>query len=243
MAARGVSIVIPAYNEESFLPATLAAANEACAHFSASHNFPWEIVVVNNASTDRTEAVALSHGAKVVLHEVRNISSVRNVGIKAASYDLIVMIDADSFLPLDGLVKIWSVMESHQYVGGSLGVKVLTEKVGLKILAPIFQYLVDLTSGIQGAMFFFWRDAAIEIGGFSEDRLVAEDSVFAISLRRYGVKKNQKFLRLRTVIVGTLDRKDSDLRTLLSMVFKAFQGLIGVKQSKEDLKYWYEPKR
>ncbi len=48
---------------------------------------------------------------------------------------------------------------------------------------------------------------------------------------------------LHHVIVGTLDRKDSDARTTIRWVSQALQALLGRKQSVKDLDYWYNPKR
>ncbi len=81
MSAQGISVVIPAYNEELFLPATLLAVKKAANHFFANYNLPTEVIVVNNLSTDKTEIIAKNLGATVINHSVRNISSVRNAGI------------------------------------------------------------------------------------------------------------------------------------------------------------------
>ncbi len=243
MGAQGISIVIPAFNEEKFLPATIEAAKKACAHFANQVSLPTEIVVVNNISTDKTESLALSLGAVVENHHVRNISSVRNAGIKRASFDLIVTIDADSFLPEDGLVKVWETMKGQKYVGGAFGVKLLTNKLKVKFGAFIIQSLVEIFFGIQGAMFFFWKEAALEVGGFPEDRLVAEDSAFAILLKNHGRKIGKKFIILKSVQVTTLDRKEIGFRSAIPIIGQVIRGFAGVKQTKEDLKYWYDPKR
>ena len=92
-------------------------------------------------------------------------------------------------------------------------------------------------------MFFFWREAALEIGGFPENRVVAEDSAFAIALRNHGKKQGKKFARLKSVQVGTLDRKDTSRKTILPVIIQVIKGFAGVKQSPDELKYWYSPKR
>jgi glycosyltransferase involved in cell wall biosynthesis len=75
------SIVIPAFNEEEFLPATLAAVRAAMA---AQTGACGELIVVDNNSTDRTAAVARSLGAQVVFEPVNQISRARNCGAAAA---------------------------------------------------------------------------------------------------------------------------------------------------------------
>lgn len=243
MTKPGISIVIPAYNEEKFLPATLLAAKAAQENLASSLGVTSEVIIVNNVSTDRTKEVAISHGAVVIDHPVRNISSVRNAGIKQASYSLIVAIDADSFLPPDGLVKVWRVMQEGPYIGGAFGVKVLTDKVFVKIAAFVIQTGVSWISGIQGAMFFFWREDALSFGGFSEKHLVAEDSIFANALRGHGKSAGKKFLLLKSVKVGTLDRKELPLREILPTMIKVFKAFRNAEQTTDDLKFWYDPKR
>lgn len=261
MNPNGISVVIPAYNEAKFLPATLRAIQIAQARFtqdqvseiralgsrSASSVPAWppiEVIVVNNASTDDTAAVAQELGVRVIDHEIRNISSVRNAGIRAAQYPIVVMIDADSFLPEHAFTEVVQVMRRGDVIGGAFHVKILTENRLLAVLAPLFQRVIRAIAGISGAMFFFNRDAAIAMGGFREDRLAAEDSRFSLDLIRYGRDHGgRRFVYLRQVTVGTLDRKDSDLRTSFRWMRLALQAFMGRKQDIKDLDYWYDPKR
>ena len=243
MTQQGISITVPAYNEEKYLPATLTSINDARKFFEASLNRPTEVIVVNNASTDLTKQVATEFGAIVIDHPIRNISSVRNAGIRAATHNLIVTIDADCFLPKDSLVQIWNFMKDETHLGGALGVRVITDKRSVKIIAAILQALAVQNSGIYGGMFFFLKDSALAIGGFREDRLIAEDAAFAIDMRAHGKLSGKKFGRLKSVQVGTLDRKDSGLGTLISLIGQIFKAFSGVKQKPEDLPFWYDPKR
>jgi glycosyltransferase involved in cell wall biosynthesis len=246
MNPNGISVVIPAYNEENFLPATLKAVHEAQLHFRehVSPALPSEVVVVNNMSSDKTSEVATKLGARVVDHGIRNISAVRNAGIKAALYSTIIMIDADSFLQVDALTEVHKVMSQGRTVGGGFNVVLLTEKPVIRFAAAVFQSLVRGISGMSGAMFFFDRDSALAMGGFREDRLVAEDSTFAMGLRAYGKSHGGRtFNHLNHVKVGTLDRKDTDFLTIAGWLSQALMAFLGRKQRIEDLGYWYDPKR
>jgi len=113
MSISGISIIIPAYNEEKYLSATLTALHLAAKQIS----LPTEIIVVDNASTDRTSEVAGAYGAKVVRHEIRNISAVRNRGIEEARHNLIVAIDADCIAPVDTFYEILKFMDDDEYIG------------------------------------------------------------------------------------------------------------------------------
>ena len=74
------SVIIPAYNEEKYLPAALSAVNKAI----ETAPMVGEVVVVDNNSTDRTAAIAAELGARVVFEPVNQISRSRNAGAKAA---------------------------------------------------------------------------------------------------------------------------------------------------------------
>ena len=205
---------------------------------------PTEIVVVNNVSTDQTAQVAAALGARVVECEIRNISAVRNAGIRAAQYSIVVMIDADSFLQDNAFTEVYSLMQKGKTIGGGFNVKFLAKKPLIRILAPIFQFFIRMVAGISGAMFFFDRDSALAFGGFREDRLVAEDSSFSIQLRAYGKIHGQKrFVHLGNVTVGTLDRKDTDFVTIFGWLSQALLAFLGRKQTIKELGYWYDPKR
>src|SRR5688500_11768592 len=93
-----ISVVVPAYNEEKLLPASLRAMNAARAAF---HERGWEseLIVCDNNSTDRTREVAEAEGAKVVFEPVNQISRARNCGAGAASGEWLLFIDADSQPP------------------------------------------------------------------------------------------------------------------------------------------------
>ena len=87
------SIIIPAYNEEELLPATLTALRRAMAALTTHRG---EIVVTDNDSSDRTAEVARDAGARVVFEEHRQIARARNVGGHSAEGRFLIFVDADT---------------------------------------------------------------------------------------------------------------------------------------------------
>ena len=73
-----ISFIVPAHNEEAYLGATLRAIHEAARPSGKSY----EIIVVNDASTDDTAPIARQAGAKVLDVNLRKISVVRNAGAR-----------------------------------------------------------------------------------------------------------------------------------------------------------------
>src|SRR5467141_1547762 len=89
-----ISFVIPAWNEESVLGATLEALSVATRHLTE----PSEVVVSDDSSTDQTAEIARRHGARVVTVQRRQISATRNAGAREAQGDLLIFIDADTLV-------------------------------------------------------------------------------------------------------------------------------------------------
>lgn len=86
-----VSIVIPCLNEETTIGPLITAIE---AHMATS-SIPFEVVVSDNGSTDRSVEVALNAGARVVYAENRGYGSALQRGISAARGTVVVMLDAD----------------------------------------------------------------------------------------------------------------------------------------------------
>lgn len=94
-----ISIIIPAYNEEESIIDTISEIKQVC--HQATINI-YEIIVVNDGSTDRTGDMLQSINVKVITHP-HNIGYGRSLkdGIIQAQYDTIVIADADRTYPFD----------------------------------------------------------------------------------------------------------------------------------------------
>lgn len=106
---RSISIIIPAYNEEKRLPATLTAVKAYLA--STSWEFT-EIVVVDDGSRDKTPEVAQAAGARLLRNPGNRGKgfSVRH-GMLEAKGDWLLFSDADLSTPIEELEKLWTAIE------------------------------------------------------------------------------------------------------------------------------------
>lgn len=86
-----IDVVIPAKNEEMFLPRCLASLKE--------QTVPVHPIVVNNNSNDRTVAIAQEFGATVIHEEQVGIGSAKKAGLLASTTPFVLMTDADTFVP------------------------------------------------------------------------------------------------------------------------------------------------
>ncbi len=107
---RSVSIVIPAFNEEKRLPATLARVNEYLR--ADAWNFA-EILVVDDGSADGTAAVAECGGARVLRQPVnRGKGAAVRRGMLEARGEWALLTDADLSTPIEEIEKLWNAAES-----------------------------------------------------------------------------------------------------------------------------------
>lgn len=115
MTRPDVSIVIPAYNEARFIEACLKSLKNQ--DFSGS----FEIIVVDNNSTDNTAALAKALGATVIVEKTRGVCAARQAGTLAAQGEVVVSTDADTTFPSNWLSRIWTHFALDQRVAAVAG--------------------------------------------------------------------------------------------------------------------------
>jgi glycosyltransferase involved in cell wall biosynthesis len=101
------SVVVPAYNEATTLPATLRSLRRQDTTQS------YEIVVVDNGSDDDTAAIARAYGARVVRETRRGVCDARQAGAEAATGEIVVSTDADTTHPVGWLRRLDHVFRTQ----------------------------------------------------------------------------------------------------------------------------------
>lgn len=104
-----ISVVIPAFNEEKYLSSCLESVKKQT--FT-----DFEIIVVDNNSTDSTAEIARQYGARVVSEKVQGMIPARERGFKEAHADIIARTDADSVVSTTWLSQIFRIFEDHPEV-------------------------------------------------------------------------------------------------------------------------------
>ena len=113
---KAISVVLPAYNEES----AIAMQVEVIRHVLSVQEVPHEILVIDDASEDRTAERALQAGARVLRHpENRGYGASLKSGIVAAKYETIVISDADGTYPSDQIPFLVAKLETSDMVVGA----------------------------------------------------------------------------------------------------------------------------
>jgi glycosyltransferase involved in cell wall biosynthesis len=232
---RMISFIVPAYNEEHELAATLSAIRAAASDTAQ----PYEIIVVDDASTDATPEIALRAGAKMIAINRRQIAAARNAGGRAAQGEYLFFIDADTRIDRAHVSGGIAALESG-YVGGSARVEMdgFVPIWGRMLLRGFSSLYFGLNLG-AGAFLFTTRRNFDLVGGFDEQYFAGEEVYFSLELKKLG---GFKVLREPVVTSGRKLRMHSARNFLPKFFGVILRGPSGVR-SRSKLSLWYDGKR
>ncbi|WP_298281469.1 glycosyltransferase family 2 protein [Acidocella sp.] len=172
-----ISFVVPAYNEQVLLPQSLRAIRDEIERVGLKLGEQAEIIVVNNASTDNTRAVAEAvEGVRVVDEPRKGLVQARWCGFEHSTGELIANIDADTVVPRGWLSEVLSQFERGQTLVALSGPYVyygVPAKVNMVVaayyrlawLAYMFNhYVLNVGAMLQGGNFVVLRAAMLKLG-------------------------------------------------------------------------------
>ena len=230
-----ISFIVPAYNEELELPSTIAAIRAA----AESAHQEYEIIVVDDASTDATTKVAAAADAQVVSINRRQIAAARNAGARAAHGQILFFVDADTHINSTHLVDAIAALEAGCAGGGARvmtdGVIPLWGRIFVRTFCTIY-FALNLGAG---AFLFTTRRNFDAIGGFDEQFFIGEEIYFSLALRRVG---RFKVLREPILTSGRKLRIYSARHILLRSCAIMIRGTRAAR-SRDKLELWYDGKR
>lgn len=164
-----ISVIIPAYNEEGYI--------QKCLESLSKQNLPkdeYEIIVVNNASNDKTAKIIKKFPFKYTYEAKKSVVAARQKGAEIANGKIIVSADADTVYPKHYLSRIKKIFEKNPKAVAVAG-WVYFDKT-----SPFFNYTFALTQEfnafirrfsnkfplVYAANFAFKKEALIKIGGY-----------------------------------------------------------------------------
>ncbi len=230
-----LSFVVPAHNEEHELPATLQALREAAN--ASGHDY--EMLIVDDASTDDTAQIARSFGAQVLPVELRQIGAVRNAGARVARGEILFFIDADTRITPAHVTSALAALDAGA-IGGSARVALDGE---LPLWARIFLRVFSLFyfgAKLGVGAFLFMRRADFEkAGGFDEQYFAGEEVYLTLALKQLG-----PFVILPEPILTSARKVRMHgprfvLRESFLIMWRGKQGLL----TRDKLGLWYSGKR
>jgi len=203
-----LSFVIPAMNEEKYIGQCLASVTSEVARSGRDI----EVIVVNNASEDRTRQVALEFPGVTVVDEPRKgLPQARQAGFLASRGDLLANIDADCLLPPDWIEKVYKqfthddrlVALSGPYKYYDLSAPTNFSVMVYYLLAYglhlVLHHILGKGAVLQGGIFVLRRTALEEIGGFNTDiKFYGEDTDIARRIQEVGRVKFMLSFKMRT---------------------------------------------
>jgi glycosyltransferase involved in cell wall biosynthesis len=230
-----ISFIVPAYNEELELPSTIAAIRAA----AESAHQEYEIIVVDDASTDATTKVAADGNAEVVSINRRQIAAARNAGARAAHGQILFFVDADTRISSTHVVDAIAGLEAGDAGGGARvmtdGVIPLWGRIFLRVFCAIY-FALNLGAG---AFLFITRRNFDAIGGFDEQFFIGEEIFFSLALRKIG---RFKVLRKPILTSGRKLRIYSARHILLRSCGIMIRGTRAAR-TRDKLEFWYDGKR
>lgn len=233
---RGViSFIVPAHDEERLLGATLDALQVVVAGLSVAA----EIVVVDDASTDATAAIAQSGGARLVQIESRHIAAARNAGAREAHGEFLCFVDADTLVGQAVVTAALAALREGAVGGGAAvrlgGISRRRERAA----EAFFVWLFRIARIAPGCFIFCTRAAFDAVGGFDERWYAGEDVALSRALARHG-----RFVILAEAVVTSARKLRSHsvsehVRLLLRFLWRGRRML----RSRRDLDLWYGGRR
>jgi len=239
-----ISLVIPAYNEERFLPGLLDSVDAAAAAYRADGGAV-EVIVADNGSTDGTARIAAARGCRVVPAVPRTIAAVRNSGARAARGEILAFVDADARLHPRTFHELSRLLADERVMGGSTGVRLDRWSLGLAVTWAIFLVLVWVT-GFDTGVVFCRRDDFDAVGGYDETLRFAEDVAFLYALWRLGRRTRRRLVRARRVKAIASTRKFDDHGDwhYFGLLWHGIAHYFGSGRMDEVAdRYWYKPGR
>ncbi len=205
-----LSVVIPAYNEEKYIGGCLQSL------IDKAEDDIYEIIVVDNASTDKTAEVAKSFkGVRVVKEKRKGLTRARQAGLLAARGDLVAYIDADTHIKDEWLHKVKKEFEKnprlvclsapYSLYDVSKWKRILVWSYWNLLAYPTYKLIMQYM--VLGANFVARRNVLMKIGGFDATiEFYGEDTDIARRLHKIG---KVKFLR-KSLVSSSARRMEAE---------------------------------
>jgi glycosyltransferase involved in cell wall biosynthesis len=239
-----ISVVVPAFNEEKLIGATLRCIVEANRSFE-KRGWETEIIVCDNNSTDATAEMARGTGAAVVFERVNQIGRARNTGAAAATGDWLVFVDADSRPTPALFVEVAEQVTSGRCLAGGCTVR-MDERHFIGDCGTGLWNLVSRTLKWAAGSFIFCETAAFrEVGGFNQELFASEELDLSKRLKKLARSRGKRVVILHRNPLLTSARK-MRLSSRLALARFLTQAVLrphATVTSRDACSPWYDGRR
>lgn len=241
-----ISIVVPAFNEEKLLGASLAEIKSSARVFE-TRGWGVELIVCDNNSTDRTADIAREAGAKVVFEPFNQIARARNTGAAAATGDWLIFVDADSHPSAELFAEVAEQMVLGKYLAGGVTVRMDESNFKIRLLMPLWCWLSRLARLMAGSFIFVEAAAFREVGGFSNQLFAGEEIDLSQRLKKLGREKGKGrgvvILHRHPLRTSARKLKLYTCREILAFSARAALNQRRMLTSREQAYLWYDGRR
>lgn len=239
-----VSVVVPAFNEEKLIGASLAAIRLAMEAF-APQGWGSELIVCDNNSTDRTAELARAAGALVVFEPVNQIARARNKGAEAATGDWLIFVDADSQPSAALFADVAAAVESGKYIYGGCTIRLDGNYRVAQLVTGLWNAISRVRKWVAGSFIFCETAAFREIGGFNKDLFVSEELDLSNRLWRLARAKGKGAVILRRHPLVTSARKMHlyRRRDIIRFMMRTILSGGRAMRNRDACHVWYDGKR
>ncbi len=199
-----LSVIIPVLNEERTIGATLEDLGGI---------EPYEIIVVDGGSADRTPDIVRGRGARLV-SSTRGRAAQMNEGARHAGGDALLFLHADTTLPSTARIDVEGCMADPECVGGRFDIRLDSARPLLRLVGRMISFRSRLTRVATGDQALFVRRSVFQrLGGFPDIPFM-EDVAFSRALKKQG-----RIACLRSRVVSSARRweQNGPIRTILLM--------------------------
>ncbi len=234
-----ISVIVPAYNEEQCIGRCIEALR------AQQTRVPYEIIVVDNNSTDDTGALARRPGVRVCSESRQGRAYARQAGVRAARGEILAFTEADCVVSPTWVEQIYSYFRLHPEVVGVSGSYRYIHSA--PYVSPVVSWMLDGTSALykfcsgnhtfRGTNFAVRKEVLSNAGGFLQQAAPFDDVECGRRVGRYG-----SIHYLRHLMVYTSDRRIRG--RLFKYVWEfvwSYSNIFLFKRHGND--HWYEPIR
>lgn len=202
-----ISVIIPAFNEADYITETLNRLAAAERFLKTTVDTTVQIIVVDNASSDRTAELAQSAGSNIVHETEHNIARVRNAGATIAANDVLIFLDADTLVPPELLIRITREMADPICVGGAVDCLHHSNNLIVRAYLKFWRMLGFVGGMAQGGCQFCRRNVFQELNGYDETWYMGEDVDFYWRLKRLARRRGLETFLIRDLQVIPSSRR------------------------------------
>jgi glycosyltransferase involved in cell wall biosynthesis len=239
-----ISVIVPAFNEEKLLGASLAEIRAAAAAFTR-HGWGVELIVCDNNSTDRTADIARAAGAKVVFEPVNQIARARNAGAAAATGAWLIFVDADTHPSADLFADVAEQISSGNCVAGGATIRMDENILAANVATELWNWTSRIKKWMAGSFIFVETAAFRELGGFSHEHFAAEELDLSQRLKKLARLAGKKIVILHRHPIKTSARKLKlyTPREMWAFFFRSLFNHRRTVRSREQAYLWYDGRR